>query len=172
MFCWHNIFYLLGPISSNVCWMCGRNEIRINEDQRWMTKRRSRNEHHKRLSEIRNRTQQSLQTFISLYLLTKMLRNVGIILLVQFSKYLESFSMTWSGIRYIWHKQFGLVFIETHGRPQEFFLGATFELLVWWRTRVSKATDIVLLSALVPAIGECDAIPEPPAPISEPFDIM
>ena len=97
-------------ISSNVCWMCGRNEIRINKDQMWTTKRRSCNEHRKRLAEIRNRTQQSLQTFVSFYLLNKMLRNVGIILLVQFSKYLESFSMIWSGIRY---KQFGLVFIET-----------------------------------------------------------
>ena len=52
-------------------------------------------------------------TFVSFYLLNKMLRNVGIILLVQFSKHLETFSMIWSGIRYIWHKQFGLVFIET-----------------------------------------------------------
>jgi len=33
--------------------------------------------------------------------MNKMLRNVGIILLVQFSKYLESFSMIWRGIRYI-----------------------------------------------------------------------
>ena len=62
------------------------------------TKRRSRNEHHKRLAEIRNRTQQSLHTFGSFYLLNKMWRNVGIILLVQFSKYLERFSMIWSGI--------------------------------------------------------------------------
>jgi len=79
----------------------------------WTTKRRSRNEHHKRLAEICNRTQQSLQTFASFYLLSKMLWNGGIILLVQFSKYLESLSMIRSGIRYIWHKQFGLVFIET-----------------------------------------------------------
>src|SRR6218665_2767860 len=77
------------------------------------TKRRSRNEHHKRLAEIRNRTQQSLQTCVSFYLLNKMLRNVGIILLVQFAKYLESFRMISSVIRYIRHKQFGLVFIET-----------------------------------------------------------
>jgi len=110
--------HLLPVISSNVCWMCGRNEVGINEDQMWTTKRRSHNEHHKRLAEIWNRTQQSLQTFlwfVSFYLLNKMLRNVGIILLVQFSIYLESFSMIWSGIdlRYIWHKQFGLVFIDT-----------------------------------------------------------
>jgi len=42
-----------------------------------------------------------------------MSRNVGIKLLVQFSKYLESFSMMRSGIRYIWHKQSAWVFIET-----------------------------------------------------------
>jgi len=53
--------------------------------------------------------------YIFIYL-KKMSRNVGNILLVQFSKYLESFSMIWSGIiRYIWLKQFGLVFIETPG---------------------------------------------------------
>jgi len=102
--------HLLPVISRNVCWMCGRNEVRINEDQMWTTKRRSRNEHHRRLAEIRNRTQQSLQTCVSFYLLNKMLRNVGIILVVQFSDYLESFSMIWSDIRYIWHKQFGLLF--------------------------------------------------------------
>jgi len=45
-----------------------------------------------RLAEIRNRTQQSPQTFVSFYLLNKMLQNIGIILLVQFSEYLESFS--------------------------------------------------------------------------------
>ena len=105
--------HLLPVISSNVCWMCGWNEVRINEDQMWATKRRSRNKRHKRLSEIRNCTQQSLQTFLSFYLLNKMLQNVGIIVLVQFSRYRESFSMIWSGIKYIWHKQFGLVFIET-----------------------------------------------------------
>ena len=93
--------------------MCGRNEVRITEDQMWTTKRRCRNEHHKRLAEIRNRSQQSLQTFVSFYLLNKMSWNIRIILLVQFSKYLESFSIIQSGIRYIWHKQFGLVFIET-----------------------------------------------------------
>src|SRR6218665_3329038 len=65
------------------------------------TKRRSRNEHHKRFAEIRNRTQQAFQTFVSFYLLNKMSRNVGIVWLVQFSKYLESFSMIRSGIRYI-----------------------------------------------------------------------
>ena len=54
---------LLPVISSNICWMCGRNEVTINEDQMWTTKHRNRNEHHKRLAEIRNRTQQSLQTF-------------------------------------------------------------------------------------------------------------
>src|SRR6218665_1875728 len=85
--------HLLPFISNNVCWMCGRNEVRINEDQMSTTKRRSHNEHHKRLAEMRNRTQQSLQTFVSFYLLNKMLWNVGIILLVQFSEYLESFSM-------------------------------------------------------------------------------
>ncbi len=53
-----------------------------------------------------------VQTLISFYLLNKMLRYVGIILLVEFSKYLERFSMIWSGIRYIWHKQFDLLFIE------------------------------------------------------------
>ena len=52
----------------NVCWMCGRNEVRINEDQVWTTKRRSRNEHHKRLAEICNRSQQSLQIFASFYI--------------------------------------------------------------------------------------------------------
>ena len=56
--------HLLSVISSNACWMCGRNEIRINEDQMWTTKRRSRNELPKRLAEIRNRTQQSLQTVV------------------------------------------------------------------------------------------------------------
>jgi len=105
--------HLLPVISNNVCWMCGRSEVRITEDQMWTTKRRSRNKHHKRLGEIRNRTQQSLQTFVSFYLLNKMLRSAGIILLVQFSEYLENFSMIWSGIRNIWHKQFGLAFIET-----------------------------------------------------------
>jgi len=105
--------HLLPVISSNVCWMCRRNEGRVNEDQMWMTKRRSRNEHHKRLAEIRNRRQQSLQTFVSFYLLNKMLLNVGIVLLIQFSKYLESFSIIWSGIRYIWHEQFGLGFIKS-----------------------------------------------------------
>jgi len=93
--------YLLPVISSNVCWMCGRNEGRITEDQMWTTKHWSHNEHHKRLAEIRNRTQQPLQTSVSFYLLNKMLRNVGIILLFQFSEYLESLSMIWSGIRYI-----------------------------------------------------------------------
>src|SRR6218665_3586947 len=92
--------------------MCGRSEVRINEDQMGTTKRRSSNEHHKRLAEIDNRTQQSLQTFVSFYLLNKMLRNVGIILLVEFSKYLESFSMIWSGTRYIRHKQFGLPYFS------------------------------------------------------------
>ena len=105
--------HLLPVISSNICWMCGRNEVRINEDQMWTTKRRSRNKDHKSLAEIRNRTQLSLQTFVSFYLLNKMLRNVGLVLLVQFSEHLESFSRIWSGIRYIWHKQFDLVFIET-----------------------------------------------------------
>src|SRR6218665_2662826 len=90
--------HLLPVISSNVFWMCGRNEVRITEDQMRTTKCRSRNEHHKRLAEIRKRTQQSLQTFVSFYLLNKMSRNVGIILLVQFSKYLESFSMMRSDI--------------------------------------------------------------------------
>jgi len=66
--------------------MCGRNGARINEDQMLTTKRRSRNEHHKKLAEIRNRTKQSLQTFVSFYLLNKMLRNGGIILLVQFKE--------------------------------------------------------------------------------------
>src|SRR6218665_2049938 len=83
---------LLPVISSNVCWMCGQNEVRINEDQTGTTKCRSRNEHQKRLAEIRNCTQQSIQIFVSFYLLNKMLRNVGIILwfiLVQFSKDLE-----------------------------------------------------------------------------------
>jgi len=42
-----------------------------------------------------------------------MLRNVEDILLGQFSEYLESFSVIWSGIRYILHKKFGLVFIES-----------------------------------------------------------
>jgi len=35
-----------------------------------------------------------VQTFISFYLLNTMLKYVGIILLVEFLKYLESFSMT------------------------------------------------------------------------------
>jgi len=34
-------------------------------------------------------------------------------LLVEFSQYQESFSMIWSGIQYLWHKQFGLLFIES-----------------------------------------------------------
>src|SRR6218665_3399971 len=93
--------HLLPVISSNVCWMCGRNEVRVNEDQMLTTNHRSRNEHHKRLAEIRNRTQQSLQTFVSFYLRNKRSQNVGIIFVVQFSKYLESFSMIRSGIRYI-----------------------------------------------------------------------
>ena len=47
-------------------------------------------------------------------MLNKMLRYVGIIFLVEWSKYyLESFIRIWSRIRYIWYKQFGLVFIET-----------------------------------------------------------
>jgi len=33
-----------------------------------------------------------------------MLRCVGIIFLVEFSKYVESFSVIWSGTRYIWYK--------------------------------------------------------------------
>ena len=68
---------------------------------------------HNRLAEIGTRMQLSVQTLVSFYLLNKLLRCVGIILLVEFSKYLESFSMIWSGIRYIWHKQFGLLFIES-----------------------------------------------------------
>jgi len=32
------------------CWICGRNEVRINEDQMWTTKGRSRNGHHNRLA--------------------------------------------------------------------------------------------------------------------------
>ena len=59
------------------------------------------NEHHNRLAEICNCTQQSVTSTIRIFLSTgKMLRNVWITLLVQFSKYLESFSMIWSGIRY------------------------------------------------------------------------
>ena len=49
--------------------------------------------HHNRLAEIGMRTQQSVQTLIAFYLLNKMLRCVGIIILVEFSIYLESFSM-------------------------------------------------------------------------------
>jgi len=41
------------------------------------------------------------------YPLNKMLRCVEIVLLVEFSKYLES--LVW----YRWHKQFGLLFIES-----------------------------------------------------------
>jgi len=52
-----------------------------------------------------------VQILISFYLLSKMLRYVGIIMLVEFSKHLESFSSIWS--RYFWHKQFGLFFIES-----------------------------------------------------------
>ena len=65
------------------------------------------------LLKIRTRTQQSVQTLVSFYLLNKVLRCIGVILLVEFSKYPESFSMIWSGITYIWHKQFGLLFIES-----------------------------------------------------------
>jgi len=41
-----------------------------------------------------------------------MLWCMGIALLVEFFNYLESFSIIWSCIRYIWHTQFGLLFIE------------------------------------------------------------
>ena len=37
-----------------------------------------------------------------------MLQYVRIVLTVEFRKYLESFSMIWSGVRYISHKQSGL----------------------------------------------------------------
>jgi len=47
-----------------------------------------------------------VQTLVSFYLLHKMLWCVGIIFLIDFSKYLRL------GIRYIWHKQVGLLFIE------------------------------------------------------------
>jgi len=40
-----------------------------------------------------------VQTLVSFYLLNKMLRYVGIILLVEFSKYLESFSRSYDMIR-------------------------------------------------------------------------
>ena len=40
-------------------------------------------------------------SIISFYLLNKMLQSVGIILLVQLAKYLESFGMIWPGITYI-----------------------------------------------------------------------
>ena len=93
--------HFLPVISSNVCWMCGRNEVRINEDQMWTTKRRSAamntiNDLLK-FAIVRNG---HLNIRIFFYLLNKMLRNVGIILLVQLSKYLESFSM----IKMIRHK--------------------------------------------------------------------
>jgi len=42
-----------------------------------------------------------VQTLVSFNLLNKMSRNVRLILLVHFSKHLESFSMIRSGIRYI-----------------------------------------------------------------------
>ena len=43
-----------------------------------------------------------------------MLWCVGIMFFIEFSEYLGSFSMVWSGIRYIWHRpnQFRLLFIE------------------------------------------------------------
>jgi len=52
-----------------------------------------------------------VQTLISFHPLNKMLRCVEIILLVEFFKYLESFSMT--SLSIIWHKEFGLIFIES-----------------------------------------------------------
>jgi len=42
------------------------------------------------------------RTLISFYLFNKMLWYVGILLLVEFSKCLESFRMIWSGISYVW----------------------------------------------------------------------
>jgi len=41
-----------------------------------------------------------------------MLQYVGIILLIEFSKCLESFCIIWLCIRYRWHKKFSLLFIE------------------------------------------------------------
>ena len=72
---------------------------------------------------IQNNTIQNLgvvfKKLISFYLLKKMLRYVGILFLVEFSKYLESFIMIWPRIRYTWHKQFGLVFIESPCSSQQ-----------------------------------------------------
>jgi len=56
-----------------------------------MTKRRSRVGHHNGLAEIWTRTQQSVQTLESFYPLNKVLRCFGLILLVEFSKYPESY---------------------------------------------------------------------------------
>src|SRR6218665_3146621 len=42
-----------------------------------------------------------VQTLISFYLLRKLLRYVGIVLLVEFFKHLERFSMISSGVRYL-----------------------------------------------------------------------
>jgi len=53
-----------------------------------------------------------VKALVSFYLLNKMLRYVEIILIVQFSKYLESFSTIWTGIYDIYDKQLGLLFIE------------------------------------------------------------
>ena len=94
--------------------MCGWNEVRINEDQMWTTKRRSRSGHYNILAEIPTRrpTQQSVQTTVSFYLLNKILRYVGIVLLVAFSVYLESFSMVWSGIRYIWKNSLAYILLN------------------------------------------------------------
>jgi len=83
-----------------------------------MTKRRNRNGHYIILAEVATRTQQSVRTLTSIYLLKKMLWCVGILLLVEFSKYLESFSMIKSGIRYIIYdiNSGGLLFIESPSR--------------------------------------------------------
>src|SRR6218665_3226362 len=53
-----------------------------------------------------------VQTLISFYLLNKMLQCVGIVFLVEFSKYLESFSIMTR--HFIAHKQFGLYFLLNH----------------------------------------------------------
>ena len=79
--------HLLPVISSNVCWMCGWDEVRINEDQISTTKRRNRNRHQQTC--WNSHAYATVQTLVSFYLLNKMLRCVGIILLVEFSKYLK-----------------------------------------------------------------------------------
>jgi len=125
----HKLSHFLGPLFPPRSWRTLWSKI--NEDQVCTTKRQNRNGHHNKLAEIGTRTQQSVQTFISFCLLNKVLRFLGIVMLVEFSKYLGSFSMIWSGIRYIWHKKFGLHFFGSPCICQQYLYSTLFNIFIF-----------------------------------------